>query len=250
MNYQIKLKVFEGPFDLLLHLIRENEVDIYDIPIAEITAQYLAYLKAMEELDLDITSGFLVMAATLLAIKAKMLLPPAVSLDEDGEVFDAREDLVRDILEYMQYKELADELKQRREEEKLHFFRPNEEELYLNLFSDENPLEGKTLTDLSVAFAKVLSKAAKVETVINIERERITVQDKLRVLQDLLKNNPQGVNFSQAFEGCICRVELIVTFLALLELARRAKLKVFQNSYFGEIRLFPAQGNADINEGN
>ena len=249
MTYQIKLKAFEGPFDLLMHLIKENEVDIYDIPIAQITAQYLAYLKAMEEMDLEITSGFLVMAATLLAIKAKMLLPPAVILDEDGEIVDAREDLVRDILEYMRYKEAAVSLQQKRQDEKLHFFRPNEEELYLNLFSDENPLEGKTLADLSLAFSKVLAKAAKAETVINIERDRITVQDKLRDLQELLKKNPNGVAFSQAFDGCAGRVELIVTFLALLELARRAKLRIFQNSFFGEIRFYPALSNTIINEG-
>ncbi len=245
MTYQVRIQAFEGPFDLLLHLIKENEVDIYDIPIAQITAQYLAYLQAMEELDLEITSDFLVMAATLLAIKARMLLPPAIGQEEEGEeAVDAREELVRDILEYVRYKDAADGLRLMRQEEAQHYYRPNEEELYLNLFSEENPLDGKTLADLSAAFAKVLEKAAKGETVINIERERITVQDQLQKLTVLLKKNPRGVAFSQVFaEGC-SRVELIVTFLALLELARRCRLKIAQQDLYGEIYFYPADGQA------
>ncbi|MEG1996855.1 MAG: segregation/condensation protein A [Clostridiales bacterium] len=241
MTYQVKIQAFEGPFDLLLHLIRENEVDIYDIPIAEITAQYLAYLEAMEELDLEITSDFLVMAATLLAIKARMLLPPIIGAEEqEGENLDVRGELVRDILEYLQFKEAANGLNQIRQEETLHFFRPNEEELYLNLFSDENPLDGKTLADLSAAFAKVLAKASKGETVIQIEREQVTVQDKLVELMAMVAKKTEGVAFGDVFAENCSRAELIVTFLALLELARRAKLRIAQHDLYGEIYFYPA----------
>ncbi len=241
MTYQVKIQAFEGPFDLLLHLIKENEIDIYDIPIAQITAEYLSYLQAMQELDLEVTSDFLVMAATLLSIKARMLLPPAAATEETTEYVDAREELVKDILEYLRFKEVAADLWQIRQEEILHYYRPNEEELYVNLFSEENPVAGKTLSDLTAAFAKVLAKAAKEQiSAINIPRERITVQDKLMELPLLLRKRPQGISFSQIFSPTASRIELIVTFLALLELARNKQLIIAQNQPYEEIYFYPS----------
>ena len=190
-TYQVHIPVFDGPFDLLLHLIRENQVDIYDIPIAVITDQYLDYLEQMKKMDLEIASSFLVMAATLLALKAKMLLPKTVIDEENEEETDIRSDLVQDLLEYMRYKEAAQNMEQLACDQRRHFSRPNEEELYLNLFSEENPLTGKTLDDLEKAFARILHKAESRGLVMHIEREQITLDDRFAHLLKLINENPQ-----------------------------------------------------------
>ncbi|MCL1817093.1 MAG: segregation/condensation protein A [Clostridiales bacterium] len=237
MNYEIHLDAFDGPFDLLLHLIKENQVDIYDIPIASITAQYLAYLEAMEAMDLEITSNFLVMAATLLAIKAKMLLPKSVLEDDDLPEEDARAELVHDLLEYMRFKEAAADMENIYKAETRHYNRPNEEELYLNLFSAENPLDGKTLADLTAAFQAVLAKVAGREEVMNISRDDITVKDKLNEIFGILKENPQGIEFSAVFINCRSKLEMVISFLALLELVRQKVIRISQRHQFGEIYL-------------
>lgn len=237
---QIHLPVFEGPFDLLLHLIREEQVDIYDIPIARITDQYLEYLARMEELDLDIASEFLVMAATLLSIKARMLLPRPIA-EEGEEIEDERAELVHDLLEYMRFKEAAERMSQLHEASSRMIRRPNEQELYLNLFSEENPLSGKTLVDLQAAFNKVLEKAAKRETVISIQRDQVTLRDQLERLFQLIGSSSRGLRFSQAFDEAASRVELVVTFLALLELIRQRVIRVSQDGPFGEIYMYPGE---------
>lgn len=238
-DYNIKLPIFEGPFDLLLHLIRQNEIDIYDIPIAQITEQYLEYLQRMEEMDLEIASSFLVMAATLLSIKARMLLPrPSVAEDGEEEQEDARESLVRDLLEYMMFKDAAQAMNRLYEEQKAYIPRDNEPELYANLFSAENPLEGKTLADLEKAFAKVLKKAKeRGQLLLEIEREQVTLRDRLEHLYRLLCERPKGILFADAFDDCCSRMQFIVTFLALLELAHQGVLKVTQNEVYGDIYL-------------
>ena len=236
---QIHLPVFDGPFDLLLHLIREEQVDIYDIPIARITDQYLAYLARMEELDLDIASEFLVMAANLLAIKARMLLPRPAEEGEPEE--DERSELVHDLLEYMRFKEAASEMSRLHEASSRMIRRPNEQELYINMFSEENPLSGKTLEDLQTAFNTVLEKAAKKETVFSIQREQVTLRDKLEELFYLIGSHPQGLRFSAAFDSCASRMELVVTFLALLELIRQRVIRVSQDRQFGEIYMYPGE---------
>lgn len=238
-EYQIQLPVFEGPFDLLLHLIRENQVDIYDIPIAEITAQYLDYLHAMEEMDMEIASSFLVMAATLLAIKAKMLLP-LPPMTEEEEVEDARSALVQDLLEYIRFKEAASAMHELQIEHSRWIARPNEQELYLNLFSAENPLIGKTLADLQNAFQQVLSKAAaRGAVILSIEREQVTLRDKLDQLYQLIMQHPSGVAFSEAFSSSSSKMELVVSFLALLELVRQRVIHVSQGGVFSDIYLYP-----------
>ena len=238
-SYNIKLPVFEGPFDLLLHLIRQNEIDIYDIPIAEITDQYLDYLQRMEELDLEIASSFLVMAATLLSIKAKMLLPrPLADDDEETEAEDAREGLVHDLLEYMMFKDAAQAMNQLYEEQKHYISRDNEPELYANLFSAENPLEGKTLADLQKAFTKVLHKAKEQgKLLLEIEREQVTMGERLEYLYQLLQKQPHGLVFADAFADCCTKMQYIVTFLALLELVHQGVVSVTQNEAYGEIYL-------------
>jgi segregation and condensation protein A len=235
---QIHLPIFEGPFDLLLHLIRENEVDIYDIPIAEITAQYIHYLQAMEALDMEIASSFLVMAATLLAIKAKMLLPPAEAGEEEGAPEDARAELVQDLLEYLHFKEAAGQLQSLRGLSALQHSRPNAEELYLSLFAPENPLSGKTLRDLSLAFAAVLARLPQGRGLLDIGCEQVTVQDKTRDILVALKRRPRGLPFSELFSACRSRAECVTAFLALLELIRLLKVRISQSGIYGEIYLY------------
>lgn len=240
MDYQIHLPVFEGPFDLLLHLIRQNQVDIYDIPIALITDQYLDYLNQMKQMDLEIASSFLVMASTLLAIKAKMLLPAPPGEDEE-ETEDARESLVRDLVEYIKFKDMAQMMCRMAEQRQQRFARPNREEEFLNLFSEENPLTGKTLDDLRAAFSIVLKKAEDTGMVMHIDKERITLKDRLAHLRRLMREHPQGIAFSAAFSQCRSKMALIVTFLALLELIRQSTIKISQSSAFSEIYLYPGE---------
>jgi segregation and condensation protein A len=238
MLYEIQLPVFEGPFDLLLHLIRHNQVDIYDIPIELITDQYLEYLSRMEQMDLDIASSFIVMAATLLAIKAKMLLP-APPDEEDEEPEDARSELVRDLMEYLSFKEAAQTMDELASQQQQYYARPNEEELYLNLFSDENPLTGKTLDDLRQAFSQVIAKAEQQGLVMHIEREQITLADRLEYLHKLIVAHQDGVTFSTVFASCSSKMAMIVTFLALLELIRQSVVRISQTSSYAEIYLYP-----------
>ncbi len=238
MSYEIHLEVFDGPFDLLFHLIEKNQVDIYDIPIAQITDQYLEYLGAMEALDLDLASSFLVMAANLLAIKAKMLLPKNV-LEEDGEEpEDFRQELVHDLLEYKRFKELATLLEDCSNQQAKFISRPNEEELYINLFAPENPIQGRTLQDLTEAFHLILKKNANRHQVMEIEREQITVSQKMEEILNVLKRKRNGLEFASLFDVCFDKYEMIVTFLALLELVRQFKVHIRQNDRFEEIYLY------------
>ena len=238
MEYNIHLPVFEGPFDLLLHLIRQNQVDIYDIPISLITDQYLDYLEQMKQMDLEIASSFLVMASTLLAIKAKMLLPTPPS-EDDEEPEDARDSLVRDLVEYIKFKDMAKVMESMAEKRHTSFQRPNREEEFLNLFSDENPLTGKTLDDLRAAFSVVLKKAEETGMVMRIDKEQITLKDRLEHLYQLIQYHPQGIAFSAAFDECRSKMALIVTFLALLELMRQSIIKISQHNAYAEIYLYP-----------
>jgi segregation and condensation protein A len=241
MVYQVHLEAFEGPFDLLLHLIDKNEVDIYDIPIAAITAEYLAYLDAMEQCDLEVTSEFLVMAATLLSIKAKMLVPKPVP--EEGEEaiepYDPRAELVQNLLDYRRFKEVAALFGQYEKEQRQHFSRPNETALYASLFQETNPLEGKTLADLEAAFQKVWQKAQKRGFVREIHRSEVSMNDMMARIQAMLADKPQGVCFEDIFMPYQSRTQLVVAFLALLELVRQFAVQIQQSHSFGTIYIFP-----------
>lgn len=240
MAYEIHLPVFDGPFDLLLHLIQKNEVDIYDIPIAEITAQYLDYLAQMEALDLEIASEFLVMAATLLSIKARMLLPkpPPELLDED-ENWDPRLKLVQDLLEYKRIKEAAGELEEYFLARRQQFARPNEISMYDGLFSEQNPLAGKTLDDLLAAFGPVWQRAKDAEKVHTIHRENISIGAMTARLVDKLRARPEGMVFSALFDGAVGKLQVIVAFLALLELTKVSAIKIRQESPDEDIYILP-----------
>lgn len=241
MSYQIKLPVFEGPFDLLFHLIEKDEVDIYDIPIAKITEQYLAYLDTMQMLDLELASEFLVMAATLLSIKARMLLPkqPVEVAEEDEDLaLDPRDELVERLLEYKKFKQVAEFLKERETCQEKIFTRPNEEVMFVHLFSEENPLEGISLDNLLGALKEVLERATEEELAGEITRDEVTIRDKMKEIVQRLFFQPKGIAFRDLFRRQTTRVEVVVTFLALLELIKLGKARVHQSKNFGEIMIY------------
>lgn len=241
MAYQIKLEVFEGPFDLLFHLLDKNEVEIYDIPIAKITQQYMEYIATLQMLDLEVASEFLVMAATLLAIKSKMLLPKPPKISDDIEELDVdpRDELVARLLEYKRFKHIAEYLKDREQVQERIYTRPNDEEMYLDLFSEDNPLEGIGLFDLLEALKEVLERVVDgVEIPGEIARDEISVRDKIREVLGRLVFQPKGIRFKELFRAQVTRVEVVVTFLALLELIKLGKVMVHQSKAFGDIMIY------------
>ncbi len=241
MAYEIHLAAFDGPFDLLLHLIQKNEIDIYDIPIAEITAQYLEYLAQMEALDLEIASEFLVMAATLLAIKARLLLPkpPPELLDDADEDYDPRQELVREMLEYKRIKEAAGLLADYYERQQLKMARPNDISLYNDMFGEVNPLAGKTPADLLAALQPVWLRAKNAEQVHTIRREAVSIGVMTDKLLRRLRRAPAGIRFNEIFAGKTSRMQVIVAFLALLELTKISAVQVQQDTPDAAIYIVP-----------
>ena len=245
MALAIRLENFEGPFDLLCHLLDENQVDIYDIPIAEITRQYLAYLEEMAELDLDIASEFLVLAATLIAIKTKMLLPMKKNDDEEnfpegyyGEEEDPRSDLVRQILEYKKYRELAVSFSEMMDQRSRRMSRPNDEEVYVSLLHENDIYKGFSLEKLSEAMDQVLERMDRRDIVHKVRRENITIDDQIRLIALRLAASPEGIRFESLFDKETDRVRVIVLFLALLEMIRRQRIVVLQKENYGDILIF------------
>jgi segregation and condensation protein A len=230
--YNIKLPVFEGPLDLLLHLIRENKVDIYDIPISLITSQYLEYIEIMKELNLEIAGEFLVMAATLIHIKSKMLLPPEEKDEAGEEAADPRLELVQRLLEYRAYKDAASILREREEESLLVFSREPVDEEEAAEDSSEPSLLDVNIFDLLGAFRKMLDSAPP--EVRTITRETLTVKDRMFMIVDLLENT-ESIRFEELFSDSATRTRLIVTFLALLELLRLGLARAYQEKEFGNI---------------
>lgn len=239
MSVTFKLALFEGPLDLLLHLIDTTEVDIYNIPINEITDQYIAYLNNMTEIELEVTSEFLVMAATLLWIKSKMLLPkpPKVDLDEmtPESHEDPRAELVRQLLEYRKFKEIADHLREKELERNLIYTRePADLTRYITTVQ-LNPVEGIYITDLVLAFQKALQRMVSRNAVAKISRDEITVKDRMSDIMNLLYLKDGKLLFSKLFEENITREEMVVTFLAMLELMKQKRIVVFQHHLFDDM---------------
>ncbi|ABZ84442.1 segregation and condensation protein a [Heliomicrobium modesticaldum Ice1] len=246
MAYRVSLPVFEGPFDLLVHLIEKNQVNIYDIPIAQIAAEYLAYLQQLDELDLERASAFLLMAAQLLAIKARMLLPkpPKAEAETEGdEGEDPRRELVDRLIEYRRYKAVAELLKEREVDRNRRFSRVVDPTTLAHLFVEENPLEGVMIGDLLAALRKALSRRAKEEPVAAIPREEVSVQARMQELLTSMAQLPPHapIAFSTLFAGRWRPAEIIVTFLAMLELVRLKKVRVLQREAFDEIYLLASQ---------
>lgn len=245
MSYKVKLDIFEGPLDLLLYLIRKNEVDIYDIPIAIITEQYLEYLDLMTVLNLDIAGEYLVMAATLTKIKSKMLLPPIEDGDEEEEE-DPRAELLEHLLEYQHYKEVAFQLKSRELLEKDIFTRIQVDEQDAGDDSDGGIIE-VSLFDLVDALRKVIEKKDLPGNLIEVNVERISVKDKMFEIVMHLKEK-QEIIFQSIFDALTTRYEIIVTFLAVLELIKLRAVKVFQVQPYGEIRIVALKTDLSIED--
>ncbi len=238
MEYKIILESFEGPMDLLLHLIDKAEIDIYDIPINEITEQYLDYITKMEELDLEITSDFLLMAATLLEIKSKMLLPQFDRKDGEQlemEEADPRLELTKRLIEYKKFKYISRELKEYEEIQRKVFYKPKED---LSLFTEESEhLKPMDLDELVKAFNDVLAKSKNSEVIIDvdkIQREEYTLDECMENIKEKLRNKRE-IKFQHLFDKKVDRQEIIVTFLSLLELIKMKYVIVYQEKNFSNI---------------
>ena len=236
MSYQVVLPEFEGPLDLLLHLIDAHELDIYDIPIAFITGQYMDYLRKAEEIDLNLSGEFLVMAGTLLVIKAKTLLPKRPQDEAAGEeTEDPREELVEKLLAYRLYKENAEELKRLEESRTKIFFRDVSEKQLISLFPPPNPVAGLKAEDLQNVFREVLRLMAARGQVLTVRKDEITVRDRMNLLMRKLSREDRAIRFSQLMEECQSLWEAVTVFLALLELLNRGRIVVRQSKRYGEI---------------
>ena len=232
-DYRIKLPVFEGPLDLLLFLIRKNELDIYDIPIANVTKQYLEAIYAMKDLQIEVAGEFFVMAATLMEIKSRMLLPKhqqAIDPNAEEDDLDPRWELVHQLLQYKKFKEAAGNLGQMSLDAQNMMARPN------SAFapSSERPLKSVDRIDLWNSFNLILRRLAEKLVVGSIHSEQITVSDQMEYILERLKTTKSFV-FSQLFSGKISLRRLVATFLALLELTRLAKLRLEQTEAFSDI---------------
>ncbi|HZS05898.1 MAG TPA: segregation/condensation protein A [Blastocatellia bacterium] len=227
-NYRVKLEAFEGPLDLLLYLIRKNEVDIYNIPIAEITQQYLEYLQLMQELDIAVAGDFLVLAATLIYIKSKMLLPPEPKGEgEEDLTEDPRAELVGQLLEYQKFKAAANMLHSRAQIETACFTRAPLET------DKNNPEVSATVFDLLRVFREALQRA-RVAAQIEIHRDEVTMGEKLRQIKSLLAERHE-INVREVFDTARSKGELILTFLVFLELAKEMEIVLVQKQALGDI---------------
>ena len=235
-EYKVELDVFEGPLDLLLYLIKKDEVDIYNIPIERITSQYMEYLNLMRMLDLNIAGEFIVMAATLMLIKSRMLLPPEEREDIEEEEEDPRWDLVRQLVEYKKFKDAAAEL-QKREAHQENVFALGSDNVVLDPLAKGLASQEVSIFDLISAFNEVL-KRAKPEEIGEIVAENFTVADKIDLVLGLVKERSR-LTFQDLFGRTASRQEIICTFLAVLELIRLRQINVVQKERFGEILVSP-----------
>ena len=234
MSYKVKLNIFEGPLDLLLFLIKRSKIDLYDIPISEITQQYLEYLDLMKMMDLDIAGEFLVMAATLLHIKSKMLLPKEEDEDQEEEL-DPREELVRRLLEYKKFKDASDGLRGMYNKQRDVFVRCGEGDKGKIISDDGTEYFEASLFDLITSFKAVLKRIPK-ETFHQVVKSRYTVNDKIHQIFHILSERSK-VLFLSLFEGSRDKDEMVVTFLAVLELMKLNEIFAVQKDFFGDIEI-------------
>ncbi len=240
---KVKLETFEGPLDLLLHLIEKNKMDIFDIPIVEITKQYMEYIEEMRRQDLNIMSEFLVMAATLLSIKSKMLLP--VEPVEEEEAEDPRAELVAQLLEYKMYKSMSYELRDRQVDAEQVFYKkktlPDEVLSYEQPVDLDELLKDLTLSKLSKIFEQVLKRQeGRMDPIRskfgNIRKEEVTMEEKLQFVAEYAMVH-RNFSFRQLLESQCTKMDVIVTFLSILELMKAGKITIFQDKTFDDIRI-------------
>ena len=238
MSYKIMTDAFQGPMDLLLHLIEKAQLDIYDIPINLITEQFIEYIYQMEELNLDIASEFLVMAATLIEIKSKMLLPNEKSTNDlqlEMEELDPRAELVRRLVEYKTYKNAAEELRLFEDIQSRVYYKPKEE-LY-NYEDEEIELEGLDIEILLKSISKIIKKRSKLDRVLDIneiQRDEYTLEECIKDIQNILELD-QIMKFSSLITYDTTRKEIIVYFLSVLELIRMKYINVKQEEDFSDL---------------
>lgn len=238
MEYKVILEAFEGPLDLLLHLIEKEKVDIYDIPIAKITDQYIEYVQSMQNIDLNLTSEFLVMAATLLEIKSKMLLPKSNREDEQLEMeeIDPREELVKRLIEYKKFKAAAESLRTKGDTQSKIFFK-RKEELEEFMEQDQFELEKIDFKELFMAYVNILNRTQKDINKISlaeIQRDELTIEDCMDDIESIIKQKKK-VKFDELFNEGITKNKVVVIFLSVLELIKLKRIKVVQERNFGDI---------------
>jgi segregation and condensation protein A len=232
--YDVHLDIFEGPLDLLLHLIKKDDLNIYDIPISQITAEYLEYLEIIKELNLDVASEFLVMAATLMQVKSKSLLPSHTEEEDEGP--DPRQELIKRLLEYQKFKNASEFLLKKSGAEEGYFYRSGP------VFSDEDFTVDATIFDLIESFRQAL--AALPADVKEIVYEEIPIEHKIRKILNALEAAPAGedgrkyIIFKNLLIGEKTRIGMVVVFMALLELIRLRQIAARQSRVFGEIRVY------------
>jgi segregation and condensation protein A len=241
MSYKIKLEIFEGPLDLLLYLVKKDHLNVYDIPIALVTQQYLDYLELMRLLDLNIAGEFLVMAATLLEIKSKMLLPAQEPSVEEGEQDDPRAELVKQLLEYEKFKKIAEELRQKERERKEVFKRPKVPAPEYSSADNSEVYFEASLFDLIDAFSQAL-KEVPAELFYEVIKDEFSIEDKIHQILHLLLDEPL-ILLSHLFKKAKNKFEIIATFLSILELIRLKEIKIRQKKLFGEIEIIRNKNN-------
>ena len=230
-DYKVKLEVFEGPLDLLLYLVKRDEIDIYDISLERITRQYLEYLQAFKELKIDIAGEFVVMAANLIYLKSRSLLPlDQQPPEEDAEEDDPRWDLIRQLIEYKKFKEAAEQLYARAVQQEKIFTRDGGAIVEAPL-----RLAEVGIFQLIHAFQNVIKRVEARENLAEIFGERFTVSEKIDIILQRVANG--SIRFFELFGDTASRVEVVVTFLALLELIRLKQVRVIQRDLFGEIEI-------------
>lgn len=243
MGLSVKLEVFEGPLDLLLHLIDKNKVDIYDIPIVEITNQYMDYIHAMEKEDLNVMSEFLLMASTLLDIKCRMLLPKEAN--EEGEEEDPRQELVEQLLQYKMYKYMSYELRDRQVEGERLMFKeptiPKEVKTYEEPVDLDTLLDGITLAKLNAVFQDILKRQEeKIDPIRSkfgkMEKEEVSLSEKIREVEDYAMLH-RTFCFRDLLGRQSSKIQVIVTFLAILEMMKTGAIRIAQEHTFSEIMI-------------
>ncbi|MEI6631560.1 MAG: segregation/condensation protein A [bacterium] len=234
MSYKIKLEMFEGPLDLLLYLVKKDHLNIYDIPIAKVTEQYLQYIELMRLLDLNIAGEFLVMAATLIQIKSRMLLP-AEENQQVQEEEDPRQELIKRLLEYEKFKEIAQNLREREVNQQEIFKRPKLDNKEEQQSAGTEVYFEASLFDLIAAFSQALEDVPK-EIFYEVIKDEFTIEDKVHtILHMMLVEN--SVQLSKLFKEAKNKIEIVVTFLAILELIRMKEIVARQKGLFGEIEI-------------
>ncbi|WP_428912623.1 segregation/condensation protein A [Niallia sp. Krafla_26] len=248
MQYKVKIDAFEGPLDLLLHLINHLEIDIYDIPVAEITEQYMTFIHTMKELQLDVASEYLVMAATLLEIKSKMLLPNHNNHGDDELMIeieeDPREELVEKLLEYRKYKEIAGDLRSLEEERGLMFTKPPSDltEYAAQVQIEKQPVGNVSLYDMLGALQKLLRrKKLQRPLLTKITRQEISIEKRMQEILHDLKGIKGRTHFFDLFPAHD-KEHIVVTFLAVLELMKQNEIMIEQEKNFADIYVFAMEG--------